>query len=134
MNPNPGSPGLADVIRENLNFQMDQSVKRTLLKESMLKISLDKDFSHLFEEYRGCKQDQNQSQIENSQTNRNNLMNVCEEIRDVCHWLQESEQFCGLAYMPFTAVSRFVHILHQKIEGTAIIVTEYPTDWIAKME
>lgn len=48
MHPNPGSPGLADVIRENLNFQMDQSVKRTLLKESMLKISLDKDYSHLF--------------------------------------------------------------------------------------
>jgi hypothetical protein len=48
MHPNPGSPGLADVIRDNLNFQMDQSVKRTLLKESMLKISLDKDYSHLF--------------------------------------------------------------------------------------
>lgn len=27
-----------------------------------------------------------------------------------------------------------VHILHQKIDGTAIIVTEYPTFWINKME
>lgn len=78
MHPNPGTPGLADVIRENLNFQMDQSVKKTLLKESMLKISLDKDYSQLFEEYRGFKQELNLSQVENTQTNRQNLMNVCE--------------------------------------------------------
>jgi hypothetical protein len=78
MNPNPASPGLADVIRENLNFQMDQSVKRTLLKESMLKISIDRDYSHLFEDYRTCRQDQHQSQIENLQANRQTLMNVCE--------------------------------------------------------
>ena len=30
------SPLLADVIRENLNYQLDQSVKRTLFKESMM--------------------------------------------------------------------------------------------------
>lgn len=51
IHPNTGSPGLADVIRENINFQLDQSIKRTLLKESLLKISLDKDFSHLFEHH-----------------------------------------------------------------------------------
>lgn len=39
------------MIRENLNFQFDQSVKRTLLKESLLKISLDKDFEHIFEDH-----------------------------------------------------------------------------------
>jgi hypothetical protein len=44
----------------------------------MLKISLDKDYSQLFEEYRGFKQELNLSQVENTQTNRQNLMNVCE--------------------------------------------------------
>jgi hypothetical protein len=48
--------------------------------------------------------------------------------------LEDSEDFCGLAYIPFTSFSRLIHILHQKIEGTAIIVTEYPTFWISKME
>jgi hypothetical protein len=50
LNPN-SSHELADVIRENLHFQMDQSIKRTLLKESLLKISLDKDFENLFQEH-----------------------------------------------------------------------------------
>jgi hypothetical protein len=36
--------------------------------------------------------------------------------------------------MPFNLMPRLVHILHQKIEGTAILVTEYPTFWINKME
>jgi len=36
--------------------------------------------------------------------------------------------------MPFPLMPRLVHILHQKIEGTAILVTEYPTFWISKME
>lgn len=49
VHPNSGSQELADVIRDNINFQLDQSIKRTLLKESMLKISLDKDFKDLFE-------------------------------------------------------------------------------------
>jgi hypothetical protein len=49
VHPNSGSQELADVIRDNINFQLDQSIKRTLLKESMLKISLDKDFRDLFE-------------------------------------------------------------------------------------
>jgi len=49
IHPNPGPQELADVIRDNINYQLDQSIKRTLLKESMLKISLDKDFKDLFE-------------------------------------------------------------------------------------
>ena len=36
------SPQLADIIRENINYQLDQSIKRTLFKESLLKASLDK--------------------------------------------------------------------------------------------
>ena len=61
-------------------------------------------------------------------------MQVSEEIRDICHWLEESEQFSGLAYLPFNSTPRLVQILHQKIEGTAVIVTEYPTFWITRME
>jgi hypothetical protein len=51
INPNCEEPELADIIRENIHFQHEQSIKRTLLKESLLKISLDKDFSHLFEQH-----------------------------------------------------------------------------------
>ena len=47
VNPNE-SHDLADVIRDNIHYQYDQSVKKTLLKESMLKVSLDKDFEHIF--------------------------------------------------------------------------------------
>lgn len=57
LNPN-SSHELADVIRENLHFQMDQSIKRTLLKESLLKISLDKDFENLFQEHQPARNDQ----------------------------------------------------------------------------
>ena len=49
INPNELQPELADVIRDNLHYQHDQSIKRTLLKESLLKISLDKDFEHIFQ-------------------------------------------------------------------------------------
>ena len=48
--------------------------------------------------------------------------------------MEESDDFCGLAYLPFNSFSRLVHILHQKIEGTAVVVTEYPTYWVNKME
>lgn len=61
-------------------------------------------------------------------------MQASEEIKDICHWLEESEEFSGIAYLPFSSAPRLVHILHQKIEGTAIVVTEYPTFWINKME
>lgn len=32
IHPNSYSPGLAEVIRDNINYQIDQSNKRTLLK------------------------------------------------------------------------------------------------------
>lgn len=129
LNPN-SSHELADVIRENLHFQLDQSIKRTLLKESLLKISLDKDFENLFQEHHPAKNEQPPPENTSKQT----LMQVSEEIKDICEWLEESDEFCGLAYIPFNSFPRLVHILHQKIEGTAIIVTEYPTYWISKME
>ena len=86
IHPNPRSPGLADVIRDNINFQHDQSIKRTLLKESLLKISLDKDFSHLFEQHKYHHPNTNEPAPAQKQT----FMQVSEEIRDICHWLEES--------------------------------------------
>jgi outer membrane protease len=56
MNPN-SSLELADVIRENYHYQVDQNVKRTLLKESLLKISLDKDFQHIFEDHQNARRE-----------------------------------------------------------------------------
>lgn len=131
VNPNE-SHDLADVIRENLHYQIDQSVKRTLLKESLLKISLDKDFEGLFQDHQMFR-NENQQAPEAPPT-KQAFMSVSEEIKDICEWLEESEDFSGLAYIPFNSFPRLVHILHQKIEGTAIIVTEYPTYWISKME
>jgi len=32
IHPNLGSPKLSESIRDNINYQIDQSVKRTLLK------------------------------------------------------------------------------------------------------
>lgn len=43
------SPELADLIRGNIDFQQSQNAKKTLFKESMIKISLDKDFKDLFD-------------------------------------------------------------------------------------
>lgn len=42
---------MSDLIRENINYQHDQTIKKTLMKESMMKISLDKDFKNLFNQY-----------------------------------------------------------------------------------
>lgn len=76
VHPNNGSPGLADVIRENINFQLDQSIKRTLLKESLLKISLDKDFSHLFEQHHP--KQEVLANMENVPANKQTFMQVSE--------------------------------------------------------
>ena len=46
---------------------------------------------------------------------KQNFMTVSEEIKDVCEWLEEKDDYCGLAYLPFQSFSRLVHILHQKI-------------------
>ena len=43
------SPELAELIRDNIDFQHNQNIKKTLFKESMIKVSLDKDFKDLFE-------------------------------------------------------------------------------------
>jgi len=48
-NMDPNEPDLAEVIRQNINHQRDLNNKRTLLKESMIKISLDKDLQNLFD-------------------------------------------------------------------------------------
>lgn len=44
------SPELAELIRDNIDFQQNQNIKKTLFKESMIKVSLDKDFKDLFDE------------------------------------------------------------------------------------
>ena len=31
-------------------------------------------------------------------------------------------------------MSRLLHILHQKVEGTSIVITDYPTYWINIMQ
>ena len=97
----------------------------------MLKISLDKDFEHIFEPHPQLRKEELPNDMAPS---KQTFMSVSEEIKDICEWLEESDDFCGLAYIPFNSLSRLVHILHQKIEGTAIIVTEYPTYWANKME
>ena len=51
---------MADLIRENINYQHDQTIKKTLMKESMMKMSLDKDFKNLFDSY---KKPENQEDI-----------------------------------------------------------------------
>lgn len=89
IHPNTASPGLADVIRDNLNYQLDQSIKRTLLKESLLKISLDKDFSHLFDQQ--LARQEALAPIDNAPTHKQSFLQVSEEIRDICTWLEESE-------------------------------------------
>ena len=62
------------------------------------------------------------------------MLSVTEEIKNICEWLEETEDYCGLAYIQFNSVARLLHILHQKIEGTAIVITEYPGYWMGKME
>ena len=69
-----------------------------------------------------------------SGNSKQTFMTVSEEIKDICEWLEDSDEFGGMAYLPFSSFSRLVHILHQKIEGTAIIVTEYPSYWVNRME
>lgn len=74
VNPNE-SHDLADVIRENLHYQFDQTVKRTLLKESLLKISLDKDFEGLFQEHQQLARNEIQAP---EPTSKQALMSVSE--------------------------------------------------------
>jgi len=95
------------------------------MKESNLKLSLDKDCHHLLQ------QETRNLAVEKSSKN---LLQATEQIKEICHWLEESEQFSGLAYLPFHNMSRLLHILHQKVEGTAIIITEYPSYWINTMQ
>ena len=52
MDSSKKSPELADLIRENINYQHDQTITKTLMKESMMKMSLDKDFKALFAHYK----------------------------------------------------------------------------------
>ena len=85
-NPN-SSHELADVIRENLHFQFDQSVKKTLLKESLLKLSLDKDFEHIFEDHNRPETTQQQEEVCQLKPA---LLSVSQEIKDVCSWLEDS--------------------------------------------
>lgn len=39
-----------------------------------------------------------------------------------------------MAYLPYNSLPKLLHILHQKVENTAIIVTEYHSVWMEKME
>lgn len=39
-----------------------------------------------------------------------------------------------MAYIPLNSYTRLFHVLHQKIDTTAIIVTEYPLYYLQKME
>ena len=80
VNPNEQHE-LADVIRENLNYQLDQSVKRTLLKESLLKISLDKDFDHIFDDQPVMKKEEQAMEVPPV---KQSFLTVSEEIKDIC--------------------------------------------------
>lgn len=39
---------LSELIRENMDQQHQERIKNTLMKESLVKLSLDKDFEHMY--------------------------------------------------------------------------------------
>lgn len=39
-----------------------------------------------------------------------------------------------MAYIPYASMTKLLHILHQKVEGTVIVVSDYHTVWMEKME
>lgn len=94
-----------------------------------MKMSLDKDFQNLFPQYKL------QEQLDDSsEKTPENFLRVTQEIKEICEWLEESDQYAGMAYIPINSFTKFFHVLHQKIDTTAIIVTEYPIHYLAKME
>lgn len=80
-NMDPNEPDLAEVIRQNINHQRDLNNKRTLLKESMIKISLDKDLQNLFDVPK------TNSAPSTDRENSKTMLQATEEIREVCQWL-----------------------------------------------
>ena len=62
------------------------------------------------------------------------LLEVPEEIKTICSWLEESNGFMGAAYLKIQMHAKLMHVLHQKVENLAIVVTEYQTWWMDKME
>lgn len=76
------SPQLVDLIRENMEYQENQNIKNTLYKESLVKISLDKDFQNLFE----C-----ENVSESGVSDKTVMMvEVSPEVKEICNWLEES--------------------------------------------
>ena len=39
-----------------------------------------------------------------------------------------------MAYLPLNSYTRLFHVLHQKLDDLAIIITEYPLYYLQKME
>lgn len=39
-----------------------------------------------------------------------------------------------MTYLPYNSLPKMFHILHQKIENTVIIVTDYHSHWLEKMQ
>lgn len=71
-----------DLIRENMEYQENQNIKNTLYKESLVKISLDKDFQNLFE----C-----ENVSESGVSDKTVMMvEVSPEVKEICNWLEES--------------------------------------------
>ena len=85
-----------------------------MFKESLVKISLDKDFEHLFEH------------IEAPHLSKNEVkkfIEVSEEVKSICSWLEESDERKGMAYLPFSSTPKLLHLFHQKVDNVVIIVT-----------
>lgn len=92
----------------------------------MIKISLDKDFQDLF--------DRQQDSLPSQEDCPPNFVEVSPEIKDICSWLEESEDFKGMAYVADKTLPRLLHILHQKVENTVLVVTEYHDYWLERMK
>ena len=39
-----------------------------------------------------------------------------------------------MAYMPYNNLPKLLHILHQKVENTVLVVAEYQDQWLEKMQ
>jgi ribosomal protein L7Ae-like RNA K-turn-binding protein len=92
----------------------------------MVKISIDKDYDHLFEI--------NAEALKPIRNDSKKFVEVSEDLKKVCSWLEESEDFRGMAYLPFPSTPKLLHLLHQKVENTVIIITEYHSYWLEQMQ
>jgi hypothetical protein len=55
-------------------------------------------------------------------------------MKQICSWLEEKEQFKGLAYIPSSDIPHLLYLLHEKVQTSAIILTTYHSLWRQHME